>query len=91
MAKDTTIGSGPLEQATEALAGTLQGMRARASEALRDATFTARETVEDAGDRVASIEDALEEITSEHPKAMLGIAVVAGFLLGALYWGARRD
>lgn len=91
MAKDTRNTSG---NATSAVTDALQGMGERASEALQDAAHQAREAVEEAveevRERVASIEDAIEEITTEHPKTMLGLAVVAGFVLGALYWSGRE-
>src|SRR5712691_2257063 len=47
------------------------------------------DAVEDVRDQMAAIEDALEEMTVDHPKTMLGLALAAGFALGLIYRASR--
>ena len=77
----------------EAVGEAVQKIGGRASDALQDAGAAARETladaVEDVRDQMAAIEDALEEMTVDHPKTMLGLALAAGFALGLIYRASR--
>lgn len=60
-------------------------MMERIEQRLNDVADTAREVKEEASDLVEQTDDNVETSLKENPLKMLGIAVLIGFALGALY------
>ena len=60
-------------------------MMERIEQRLNDVADTAREVKEEASDLVEQTHDNVETSLKENPLKMLGIAVLIGFALGALY------
>ena len=60
-------------------------MMERIEQRLNDVADTAREVKEEASDLVEQTHDKVETSLKENPLKMLGIAVLIGFALGALY------
>ena len=60
-------------------------MMERIEQRLNDVADTAREVKEEASDLVEQTHDEVETSLKENPLKMLGIAVLIGFALGALY------
>ena len=60
-------------------------MMERIEQRLNDVADTAREVKEEASDVVEQTHDNVETSLKENPLKMLGIAVLIGFALGALY------
>ena len=60
-------------------------MMERIEQRLNDVADTAREVKEEASDLVEQTHDNVETSLKENPLKMLGIAVLIGFDLGALY------
>lgn len=85
-------------EAKDSVSETLSSAGERASEAMDSASEAiaggakkAKEMATAAGEKAVSIESTIEEMTANHPKTMLGVALLAGFALGALYVTGTTD